>query len=98
MKSFEQDPQRFISGARFFYNIGLVRPKVFSFIQKFAATKESFRRASITWRGFRKIKTDMKALENILSSKPFRFIIIMVDMISDSNQTSQIIFKKNKST
>ena len=98
MKSFEQDPQRFISGARFFYNIGLVRPKVFSFIQKFAATKESFRRASITWRGFRKIKTDMKAIEHILSSKPFRFIIIMgrYDQVIRTKQARLFLKKINQ--
>ncbi len=98
MKSFEQNPQRFISGAHFFYKIGLVRPKVFSFIQKFAATKESFQRASITWRGFRKIKTDVEALENILSSMPFRFIIIMgkYDQVIRTKQARLFLKKINQ--
>jgi len=77
MKSWEQNPKGFINNARIFYKLGLVRPKVFSFIQKFAADKETYQRASITWRGFRNIKTDIECLKNILKKNQFRFVVIM---------------------
>ena len=94
-KSWENEPHKFIKTAQIAYKLGLVRPKVFAFIQKFAADKESFQRASITWRGFRNIKTDIKYLKNILQKNDFRFVVIMghYDQVIRTKQAK--LFLKN---
>ena len=71
------DPQRFIKFARIAKRLGLVRPKVFAFIQKFASNKESFQRASITWRGFRNIRPNNDELKKVIARNDWRFVIIM---------------------
>ena len=76
-KSWEEDPQRFIKAARIAKRLGLVRPKVYSFIQKFASNKESFQRASITWRGFRNIRPNNDELKKVIARSDWRFVVIM---------------------
>ena len=97
-KSWEDKPQRFIRGARFAHKLGLVRPKVFAFIQKFAADKTSFKRASVTWRGFRNITADFKSLESVISKNNFRFIIIMgkYDQVIRTRQAESFLKKINQ--
>lgn len=97
-KSWEDKPQRFIRGARFAHKLGLVRPKVFAFIQKFAADKTSFKRASVTWRGFRNITADLKSLESVISKNNFRFVIIMgkYDQVIRTRQAESFLQKINQ--
>ena len=96
--SWENKPQRFIRGARIVHKLGLVRPKVFAFIQKFAADKASFKRASVTWRGFRNITADLKLLEVVISKNDFRFVIIMgkYDQVIRTKQAESFLNKINQ--
>lgn len=98
MRSFEQHPKRFINSSRFFYKLGLVRPKVFSFIQKFASNKESFQRASITWRGFRNIRPSVVELKTVIDRNNWRFIIIMgkYDQVIRTRQAESFLKKINQ--
>ena len=93
--SWENKPERFIRGARIAHKLGLVRPKVFAFIQKFAADKASFKRASVTWRGFRNITADLKLLEAVISKNDFRFVIIMgkYDQVIRTKQAESFLNK-----
>ena len=97
-ESWEDQPHKFINAARIAKKLGFVRPKVFAFIQKFAADKESFQRASITWRGFRNITTDLYALENSIKNKGFRFIIIMgkYDQVIRTRQAESFLKRINQ--
>lgn len=97
-ESWEDQPHKFINAARIAKKLGLVRPKVFAFIQKFAANKESFQRASKTWRGFRNITTNLPALKNSISQKKFRFIIIMgkYDQVIRPTQAKVFLKKINQ--
>ena len=96
--SWEDKPQRFIRGALIAHKLGFVRPKVFAFIQKFAADKASFKRASVTWRGFRNITADLKSLESVISKNNFRFVIIMgkYDQVIRTKQAESFLNKLNQ--
>ena len=89
------DPQRFIKVARIAKRLGLVRPKVFAFIQKFASNKESFQRASITWRGFRNIRPINDELKKVIARNDWRFVIIMgkYDQVIRTRQAESFLKK-----
>ena len=76
-QKWERSPKSFIRIAKFAYLLGLVRPKVLSFIELFACNKEQFQRASRTWRGFRNIKPDFAAITASLNSNKIYFKVIM---------------------
>jgi len=76
-QKWEGSPKSFIRIAKFAFRIGLVRPKVFAFIELFAGNKEQFQRASRTWRGFRNIKPDFSAITKSLNSNKIYFKVIM---------------------
>lgn len=76
-QKWEDSPKSFIRMAKFAYHIGLVRPKVFTFIELFAGNKTKFQRASRTWRGFRNIKPDFNAISSSLNSNKIYFKVIM---------------------
>ena len=97
-KSWEEDPQRFIKFARFARRLGLVRPKVFAFIQKFASNKESFQRASITWRGFRNIRPNSDELKKVIARNDWKFVIIMgrYDQVIRTQQAESFLKRINQ--
>jgi pimeloyl-ACP methyl ester carboxylesterase len=97
-KSWEDKPQRFIGGARIAHKLGFVRPKVFAFIQKFASNKESFQRASITWRGFRNIIPNNDELKKVIARNDWRFVIIMgkYDQVIRTRQAESFLNKLNQ--
>ena len=97
-KSWEEDPQRFIKAAGIAKRLGLVRPKVFAFIQKFASNKESFQRASITWRGFRNIRPNNDELKKVIARSDWRFVIIMgkYDQVIRTRQAELFLKKINQ--
>lgn len=76
-KKWENSPESFIRITKLVFKLGLVRPKVFSFIELFAANKEKFQRASRTWRGFRNINPDLNAIGKSLDSNNIYFRVIM---------------------
>jgi pimeloyl-ACP methyl ester carboxylesterase len=73
----EENPNKVIRYAHFAHSLGLMRPKVFAFVKKFAAEKHTFKRASQTWRGFRMIQPDERALMDCLYYYKGRFRVIM---------------------
>jgi len=97
-KSWEEDPQRFIKAASMAKRLGLVRPKVFAFIQKFAADKTSFKRASITWRGFRNIRPNSDELKKVIARNDWRFVIIMgkYDQVIRTRQAESFLKRINQ--
>lgn len=74
---FEEHPSRFQRFSFLAYKLKLMRPKVFKFVQKFSNEPETFSRASKTWRGFRLIQANDKALKSYLHNNTTRFKIIM---------------------
>jgi pimeloyl-ACP methyl ester carboxylesterase len=76
-QKWENSPESFIRIAKLLFKLGLVRPKVFSFIELFAANKEKFQRASRTWRGFRNIKPNFSKITDSLNSNEIYFKVIM---------------------
>ena len=76
-QKWEVSPKSFVRIAKFAFKLGLVRPKVFAFIELFAGNKEQFQRASRTWRGFRNIKPDFTAITASLNSNKLYFKVIM---------------------
>ena len=76
-QKWEVSPKSFVRIAKFAFKLGLVRPKVFAFIELFAGNKEQFQRASRTWRGFRNIKPDFTAITASLNSHKIYFKVIM---------------------
>ena len=87
-------PKSFIRIAKLAYSeLGLVRPKVFAFIELFAGNKEKFQRASRTWRGFRNIKPDFNAISSSLNSNKIYFKVIMgkYDQVIRTQQANQFL-------
>jgi pimeloyl-ACP methyl ester carboxylesterase len=54
-----------------------MRPKVKAFVDEFSSNKESFTRASRTWRTFREMKPVIKDLSHTLKTYDIPFLIIM---------------------
>lgn len=76
-KHWEDEPTRIIRFAAIAKSLKLMRPKVYSFVEKFASDKNTFKRASLTWRGFRMVQPDEKAISKTLQNNPIPFKIIM---------------------
>ena len=97
-KSWEEDPQKFIKTASLARRLGLVRPKVYAFIQKFASNKESFQLASITWRGFRNIRPNNDDLKKVIARNDWRFVIIMgkYDQVIRTRQAESFLKRINQ--
>jgi pimeloyl-ACP methyl ester carboxylesterase len=94
----ENNPERFIRWASFVNKLGFIRPKVYSFIQKFAADKETFKRASMTWRGFRNINADLRQIDESISAHHFPFFVIMgkYDQVIRTRQAVRFLEKLNR--
>ena len=92
-QKWEGSPKSFIKIAKLAYRIGLVRPKVFAFIELFAGNKDKFQRASRTWRGFRNIKPDFNAISSSLNSNKIYFKVIMgkYDQVIRTQQANQFL-------
>lgn len=73
----EKSPNRLVYYSKLAKSIRLMRPKVASFVEKFASDKESFKRASLTWRGFRELRPHEGELKEILANFRGDFQIIM---------------------
>ncbi len=73
----ENSPNRLVYYSKLAKSLRLMRPKVASFVEKFASDKESFKRASFTWRGFRELRPDEVKLKVILGNFTGVFQIIM---------------------
>jgi pimeloyl-ACP methyl ester carboxylesterase len=73
----EENPKKVITYAKIAKRLNLMRPKVLSFVEKFAKEKDDFRRASLTWRGFRQIQPNEELLKSILENFDRKFQIIM---------------------
>ena len=97
-KSWENNPESFIKFARIGLKLKLIRPKVFAFIQLFASNKEVFKRASITWRGFRKIRPDISSIALAIETNNFSFKIIMgkYDQVIRTNQAIEFLNQLEK--
>ena len=76
-ESWENNPNSFIHIAKIALNLKLIRPKVFAFIQLFASNQVDFKRASITWRGFRKITPDIPLIRESIADNKIDFKLIM---------------------
>jgi len=97
-KRWEENPKRFIKWANFVNKLGFIRPKVFSFIQKFAVDKETFKRASMTWRGFRNINADLSKIDDAIRTHNFPFYVIMgkYDQVIRTGQAVKFLIKLNR--
>lgn len=73
----EDQPQKFIRYAAIAKSMRLMRPKVFAFVEKFAADPVTFKRASLTWRGFRMVQPNEEAIAKTLEEKQIPFKIVM---------------------
>ena len=92
-QKWEGSPKSFVRIAKFAFKLGLVRPKVFAFIELFTGNKEQFQRASRTWRGFRNIKPDFTAITASLNSHKIYFKVIMgkYDQVIRTQQAVQFL-------
>ena len=97
-KTWENHPESFIRIAKAGKLLGLVRPKVFAFITLFASSKGVFKRASLTWRGFRDLKPNIRELSQTLKADTFRFKIIMgkYDQVIRTRQAEAFLYKVEK--
>lgn len=97
-QKWENSPESFIRMAKLVFKLGLVRPKVFSFIELFAANKEKFQRASRTWRGFRNITPDLNAIGKSLDSNNICFRVIMgkYDQVIRTRQAESFLKRINQ--
>jgi len=73
----EKNPNRFVYLTKVGKKMHLVRPKVASFVENFALDKSNFKRASLTWRGFRELQPNEIKLKEIVSLFQGNFQIIM---------------------
>lgn len=73
----EKNPNRVIHYSKIAKHLRLMRPKVASFVEKFASEKSAFIRASQTWRGFRELRPNEDKLKDILTNFSGVFQIIM---------------------
>jgi pimeloyl-ACP methyl ester carboxylesterase len=97
-QKWENSPETFIRMAKLVFKLGLIRPKVFSFIELFAANKEKFQRASRTWRGFRNITPDLNAIGKSLDSNNIYFRVIMgkYDQVIRTRQAESFLKRINQ--
>jgi pimeloyl-ACP methyl ester carboxylesterase len=77
MKSFESNPNRLISLSKIAYKLRLMRPKVRDFVHEFSANKKLITQASATWRTFRLLLPNNKAISKAIKINKIPFLIIM---------------------
>jgi pimeloyl-ACP methyl ester carboxylesterase len=75
--NFEKKPSKLIRLSSLATKTKLMRPKVKVFVNHFASNENTFKRASATWRTFRIILPDNKAISDSLIEKKIPFKIIM---------------------
>lgn len=82
-KSWENNPKKLKRLSQIAVKLGLMRPKVKSFVDDFTNSKVKFKRASLTWRAFREIQPDPKVIGEIIRDKhiPFRIIMGSYDQV-----------------
>ena len=74
---FEKKPKKFIRICHLATKIKLIRPKVYSFVQKFTDDPILFNRASKSWRGFRMVQPNEELIKDFFHKNPIYFKIIM---------------------
>ena len=77
MQRWEKDPKRLYRITKLGRSLRLVRPKVATFVGEFTSSKKAFRRASQTWRCFRKLEPDPALIGKTIQEKDIPFLIIM---------------------
>jgi pimeloyl-ACP methyl ester carboxylesterase len=77
MKSFESNPNRLIRLSKIAYKLRLMRPKVRDFVHEFSANKKLITQASATWRTFRLLLPNNKAISKAIKTNKIPFLIIM---------------------
>jgi pimeloyl-ACP methyl ester carboxylesterase len=82
-RSWEKNPKRLYTFGKIAKTLGLMRPKVLTFVREFTSSKKSFIRASQTWRCFREIQPDPISIgESIRKHNiPFRIIMGSFDQV-----------------
>lgn len=76
-KRWEKDPKKLKHISKIAVKIGLMRPKVRTFVNEFSSNKEAFRRASLTWRAFRILQPNPAEIGQTIRKHRIPFIIIM---------------------
>ena len=76
-KRWENNPRKLKYISKLALRLGLMRPKVKSFVDEFSGNKASFKRASLTWRAFREIQPDPKLVGKTINEHSIPFKIIM---------------------
>lgn len=76
-KHWEKDTSKLITLSNIAVKVKLMRPKVKAFVHEFASDKTTFKRASLTWRSFRKILPVNAAIAKTIKENKIPFLIIM---------------------
>jgi len=76
-QSWESNPKSIMKYAYLGKKLRLVRPKVYQFMENLTSDKETFQRASKTWRGFRLIQPNESEISKALIHHNIPFKIIM---------------------
>lgn len=92
---YEKNPSRLLKVSKLAVKLNLMRPKVRDFVDEFASDKNTFRRASYTWRAFRNLQPDNKKIATALKKHkiPFRIIMGSYDQVIRPKQA--YYFAKN---
>lgn len=94
-KGFEGDPSRLITLSNIAAKVKLMRPKVKEFVHEFASDEHAFKRASLTWRAFRKVMPDITAVAKTINENkiPFRIIMGTHDQVIRPKQAYAFVHK-----
>jgi len=76
-QSWEKNPQSIMKYAFLGKKIKIVRPKVYQFLKTLTSDIEGFKRASLTWRGFRLIQPNENEISKVLINNNIPFKIVM---------------------
>ena len=79
----EKDPRRLYTYSKIAVKIGIMRPKVKSFVREFTSNKKVFRRASLSWRAFRELQPNPSKIGLSIQNQhlPFRIIMGSYDQV-----------------
>lgn len=82
-KRWENNPKKLKHLSTIAVKIGLMRPKVKSFVDEFSGNTNTFKRASLTWRAFREIQPDPELIGKTIKNHhiPFRIIMGSYDQV-----------------
>lgn len=82
-RRWERNPKKLKYISAIAVRLGLMRPKVKSFVDEFSSNKKTFKRASLTWRAFREIQPNPKIVGKIIRDNniPFRIIMGSYDQV-----------------